>query len=104
MYRGQPATFQVDSSVRPHFSKARTVPYALRHLVVQQLDTMEKEGTISPIKYAEWAAPIVPVLKSDKKSVRICGDYKRTVNQDTKVEQGLKICSPLWREEKHLQN
>ena len=61
-YRGQPATFQVDPSVRPHFSKARTVLYALRHLVVQQLDTIEKEGVISPVKYAEWAAPIVPVL------------------------------------------
>ena len=36
--------FRFDPSVRPHFSKARTVPYALRHLVVQQLDTMEKEG------------------------------------------------------------
>ena len=61
-YRGQPATFQVDPSVRPHFSKARTLPYALRHLVVQQLDTIEKEGVISLVKYAEWTAPIVPVL------------------------------------------
>ena len=55
--------------------------------MVQQLDTMEKEGVISPVKYAEWTAPIVAVLKSDKESVRICGDYKRTVNQATKVEQ-----------------
>ena len=86
-YRGQPATFQVDPSVRPHFTKVRTVPYALRHLVVQQLDTMEKEGVISPVKYAEWTTPIVPVLKSDKELVRIYGDYKRSVNQATEVEQ-----------------
>ena len=54
---------------------------------MEQLNTMDKEGVICPIKYAESAAPIVPMLKSNKESVRICGDYKRTVNQATKVEQ-----------------
>ena len=34
-YRGQPATFQVETSVRPHFRKARTVPYAPKHFVIQ---------------------------------------------------------------------
>ena len=48
---------------------------------------MEKEVVIGPVKYAEWAAPIVPVLKSDKESVRICVNCKRTVNQATKVEE-----------------
>ena len=28
----------------------------------------------------KWAAPIVPVLKDDS-TVRICGDYKQTINQ-----------------------
>ena len=32
-------------------------------------------------------APIVPVLKSDKQSVRICEDFKRTVNQASKVDK-----------------
>ena len=32
------------------------------------------------MEVAEWAAPIVPVLKSDKTSVRICGDFRLTVN------------------------
>ena len=54
---------------------------------MQQLDTMEKEGVISAVKYSEWSVLIVPVLKSNKKLVRICGDHKRTVNQATKVEQ-----------------
>ena len=33
-----------------------------------------------------WAALIVPVLKSDKTSVRICGDFLVTVNPVSKLD------------------
>ena len=52
-----------------------------------ELDRLVEQGILSPVQFAEWAAPIVPVLKSDKKSVRICGDFKRTVNQASKVDK-----------------
>ena len=45
------------------------------------------QGIIEPVKFADWAALIVPVMKSDKESVRICGDYKLTVNAASKLEQ-----------------
>ena len=32
-------------------------------------------------------APIVPVMKSDGKSVRICGDFKLTANRASKVDR-----------------
>jgi len=32
------------------------------------------------VEVSDWAAPIVPVLKSDRSSVRICGDFNVTVN------------------------
>ena len=58
------------------FAKARSVPYALR----QKVDRLVAEGILEPIEYSNWAAPIVAVVKSDKKSVRICEDFCTTVN------------------------
>lgn len=41
---------------------------------------------IKPVRFSEWATPIVPVVKEDG-SVRICGDYKISVNAVSKVDQ-----------------
>ena len=51
------------------------------NLVEKELERLVKLGIIEPVQFADWAAPIVPVLKADKRSVRICGDFKMTVNQ-----------------------
>ncbi|CAG2226124.1 unnamed protein product [Mytilus edulis] len=44
-----------------------------------------KGGNIEKVEFSEWAAPIVPIVKPDK-SVRICGDYKVTINQVSKLD------------------
>ena len=80
------ATIHVDASVPPKFCKARSVPYALRAKVDQQLDRLIADGILEPVQYAEWATPIVPVLKSDH-PVRICGDFKETVNAASCVDR-----------------
>ena len=85
--KGVEAKLQVDPEARPRFCKARSVPYAMRTLVEKELDRLCAEGIIEPVSFAEWAAPIVPVLKSDKTSVRICGDFKLTVNQVSKLDR-----------------
>ncbi len=51
-----------------------------------ELERLLNDKILEPVKFSEWAAPIVPVLKPDN-SVRICGDYKLTVNQVSKLEQ-----------------
>nr|VZI18723.1 unnamed protein product [Spirometra erinaceieuropaei] len=83
-YRGPPVKFQFQSDFRPRFFKARTVPYALAPKVEEELDRLQKADIIEPVQYSEWAAPIVPVLKTDG-SVRICSDYKLTINSETKL-------------------
>lgn len=86
MLKGMKATIRVSAEACPKFYRPRSVPYAMRSKVEEELDRLLKEGIISPVKYAEWAAPIVPVLKPDG-AVRICGDYKLTVNNASSLEQ-----------------
>jgi len=78
-------TISLDPTAQPRFCKAQTVPYSLKGKIEKELDRLVQQGVIEPITYSEWAAPIVPVLKKDG-TVRICGDYKLTVNQAAKVD------------------
>ena len=83
--QGTSAKLHVDSQTRPRFFKPRAVPYSMRGKVEQELDRLQKQGIIRPVTFSDWAAPIVPILKKDG-SVRICGDYRLTVNQTAKLE------------------
>ena len=58
----------------------RPVPYALRTKVEEELDCLEKDDIITRVEFSDWAAPIVPVVKSNG-SIRICDDYKLTIHQ-----------------------
>ena len=85
--KGYTAKIHVDPRATPRFCKARPVPYALKNMVEEELDRLQREDIIEPVQFAEWAAPIVPVVKKDKKSLRICGDFKRTVNSASKLDK-----------------
>ena len=64
--KGFQAHIELLSNASPRFCKARTVPYALRDKMEETLKTLVEEGTLEPVGFSNWAAPIVPVLKSDK--------------------------------------
>ena len=67
----------VDPTIPLRFCKARSVPYAMRSLVEAELDKLVDQGIMTPVKHADWVAPIVPIMKADRKSVRICGDFSQ---------------------------
>jgi len=70
----------------PKFHKARPMPYTLRPKVEATFEQMVREGNIEKVESSDWATPIVPVMKPDG-SVRICGDYKVTLNPCLQVPQ-----------------
>ena len=66
----------MDPQAKPRYCKAHPVPYPVQTVVKQELDRSVSEGILESVKFADWASPIIPVLKADGRSVRICGDFK----------------------------
>ena len=75
----------VDPNVKPKFFQARSVPYSLRGKVETELGTLESTGIMSPVQFCDWAAPIVPVMKSNG-TIRIFGHFKVTINSVSQVD------------------
>ena len=84
--KGPEAHLTMESDAKPIFVKARRVPYALKKQVEKELDKLEKNGVINKTDKSPWASLIVVVPKADD-TVRICGDYKSTINQSVEDEQ-----------------
>lgn len=85
--KGFKAKIIVEPNATPKFLRARSIPYFYREKVEIELEKLVADGTITPIEHSEWAAPIVAVLKPDKQRVRICGDFKQTVNPVAKLDR-----------------
>ncbi|XP_052242483.1 uncharacterized protein K02A2.6-like [Dreissena polymorpha] len=92
------ARLTLKENARPRFMKARTVPYPLKPKIKKELDNLERQGILTKVNTSEWATPIVPVVKPNG-DVRICGDFKATVNQEINVDK-----NPLPRLEDVLVN
>lgn len=55
-------------------------------VVSDALDQFVADDVISPFMAAEWATPVVPVVKTDR-SIRLCGGFHLTVNKATVTEE-----------------
>ena len=51
----------------------------MKEKIAEELKRLEGIGVLQKVEFSDWATPIVPVLKPDG-TVRICGDYKVTIN------------------------
>ena len=84
--RGVKSKLYIDKDERPRYFPARHVPFSIRERVKEELEQLQALGVIQQVQFADWAAPIVPVLQSDGR-VRICGDYKITVNRAARLDK-----------------
>ncbi|GFR31114.1 uncharacterized protein K02A2.6 [Trichonephila clavata] len=80
------AKLKLRPGVKPIFCRIRTVPFALKGRVENEIDRLEREGIIEKVESSEWATPIVPVVKTDG-SIRLCADYSVTLNPNLIVPQ-----------------
>ncbi len=76
----------VEPECQPKFLKAWPLPYALKPKVEESLTKLVANSVLEPVSISKWATPIVPVLKKDG-GIRICGDFKVTVNPVLSAEQ-----------------
>lgn len=80
------AHLSLKEGASPKFHRPRPVPFAIREVVSQELVRLEEQGILCKVEHSDWASPIVPVLKHDG-SIRICGDYKVSINPMLKIDQ-----------------
>ncbi|KFD59285.1 hypothetical protein M514_28536, partial [Trichuris suis] len=64
-YTGPPVSLRLDPTVAPIQLKARRVPIALVPKIDAEIDRLILQGIVEPTENAEWATPVVPVLKQN---------------------------------------
>nr|XP_029709454.1 uncharacterized protein K02A2.6-like [Aedes albopictus] len=83
---GLTAKLRLKPNAHPVYIKARPVPFSLRSAVEQEIEKLVDEGVLEKVNHSDWATPVVPVMKLNNK-VRLCGDYKITVNPNLVVDE-----------------
>lgn len=83
---GIQAHLTLKENAKPVFIKNRTMPFSLRDPVEKELNHLVEQGILRKVDFSTWATPIVPVKKANNK-VRICGDYKITVNPNLLIPE-----------------
>ncbi|XP_059058843.1 uncharacterized protein K02A2.6-like [Achroia grisella] len=80
------AHLNLKENIQPIFIKPRRIPYALKEKVDEEIERLCSEGIITKVDHAEWGTPIVPIVKPNG-TIRLCADYKVTLNKCIKDEQ-----------------
>ena len=77
--------FKPDSVFK--MNKARPVPYAYRPIVEEELERLVQQGVLTPVEVAEFTTTPLVVVPKPNGRVRICGDFKVSVNPHLNVQQ-----------------
>ncbi|KAI0218969.1 hypothetical protein LSAT2_029386 [Lamellibrachia satsuma] len=78
------AHVELVEGAKPVYAKPYRVPNALRPKVELELGKLEKAGVITPVTSSDWATGVVVVPKKNG-AIRLCGNYKTTVNPQLKT-------------------
>lgn len=84
-FKGESIELKLKPEAKPKFHPVRRVPLALKEKVKSEISRLIENGRIVPVEYSQWGTPVVPILKPDG-SVRLCGDYKTTINPHLEVD------------------
>lgn len=79
-------------------ARARIFPYVIKEKHKNELNWLLSNDILEPIDFIEWVTLILPVLKKDG-SVRICGDFKVTINPFFEIDKFLlnRIEELFWK-------
>nr|CAI5817405.1 unnamed protein product [Callosobruchus analis] len=75
------ADVKVKEDVKPIFHRAYEMPYSLKPKVEEELSKMVESGILTKVSHSDWASPIVVVPKRNSNDIRICVDFKKSVNK-----------------------
>ena len=68
-------------------NKPRPVPYAYRPLVEAKLERLVQQEVLTPVDVAEYTTTLLVVVPKPNGRVRICRDFKVSVNSHLNVQQ-----------------
>ena len=95
------ANLELKEKVVPQFFTPRsTCSTCLKEKTADELRILERIGVLEKVETSDWATPIFPVLKPDA-TVRICGDYKITINPALDVPEYLMPSAEGYRLPRH---
>ena len=79
-FKGSKISFNLSSEIMPIAFPPRRVPLGIKPAVEDEIKSLIQKGVLIPIEKSNWATPVVPVVKPDG-SIRLCADYRVTLNK-----------------------
>ena len=85
-YTGRKIKVVLKDNAKPVQLKPYHAPFALSQKITEEIKRLVKAGNLEPVACSEWATPVIPVLKKNGQ-VRLCGNFKVTVNPHVVVKK-----------------
>ena len=82
-YVGPPLDLNFDPAIKPIRFRPRRIPIGIKDKVDAAIESLVAQDVLESVADTVWGTPVVPILKKDG-SIRLCGDYKITINKAIK--------------------